>query len=297
MSFSINDILNTQSKETAYFTIKNIPINKIRPSENNLYGIRDIDELAANIEAIGLQHNLVVKAEKPEGDYEIISGERRWRACMQLFENGNTNFEYLPCKIENESSNKMNELKLIYANSMARELTNYEKMEQARRIRELLYALKSEGHEFTGRMSAIVAGILEVSPAQVKRLEKINKDLSDGLKDEFKSGNIGVTAAYELSTLKESEQGDALQELRANGAVDVKAHRKKQELNIQTLYNCEIIYECDTIKNTECKKNSCGDFCNNTLNINFAKTDETQKPIIRAIKYNGQLYQRWEVNN
>lgn len=233
--FSINDIMNEQTKSEAagLFKTENIHINKIIPSSANLYGIRDIDELAANIEAIGLQHNLVVKAENSDGYYEIISGERRWLACKQLFENGNKIYEYLPCKIENESSSKMNELRLIYANAMARELTSYEKMEQTRRIKELLYVLKNEGHEFNGRMSKIAAEILEVSPAQVKRLEKINNDLSGEFKEEFKSGNIGVTAAYEISTLPEAEQTNVYKEFKQSGTVDVKPTKKARELPLE----------------------------------------------------------------
>ena len=248
--FNVTDILNQKSKsemteETARFIIRDIPTAKIKPSADNKYGMRDIEELAANIEALGLLHNLVVKSEDSDGFYEIISGERRYRACNLLLENGNEKFRYLPCKVEKAEPNAVSELKLIYANATARELTDWEKTTQATRIKELLYKLKESGYAFTGRMNEIAAVILSVSPAQVKRMEKINKDLSDAFKEEFKSGNVGITAAYEISTLNEEEQFNAFKELKEMGQINVQAHKRqrtkqdtptKQQRTVKTLF-------------------------------------------------------------
>jgi len=193
MNDFVSDLFNDNSKAEAVevFRVQLIHIDMIKPSEDNFYGIRDIDIMAANIEQFGLDQNLVVKEKNAGGYYELIAGERRWRACRQLFDGGNKNFEYLPCKIKTESSEKINRLNLIYNNAMARELTDYEKMRQTAQIKETLYELKAEGYEFKGRMSEIVAKILDVSRAQVDRLEKVNKDLSDDFKEELKNGETG----------------------------------------------------------------------------------------------------------
>jgi ParB family chromosome partitioning protein len=248
--FNVTDILNQKSKaevteETARFVIRDIPIAKIKPSADNQYGMRDIEDLAANIESLGLLHNLVVKSEDSDGFYEIISGERRYRACNLLLENGNDKFRYLPCKVEKAEPDEVSELKLIYANATSRELNDWERTTQATRIKELLYKLKESGYTFTGRMNEIAAEILSVSPAQVKRMEKINKDLSDEFKEELKAGNVGITAAYEISTLNEEEQINALKELKETGQIDVQAHKRrrtkqdgptKEQRNVTTLF-------------------------------------------------------------
>ena len=230
--FSMNDLLNSQSKPAQEkagggFVIKNIPIEKIVPSESNKYGIRDILELADNIEAVGLMHNLLVKQPDAAGLYEIISGERRFRACKMLYDGGNKKYATVPCKVEDSEDTALSELKLIYANATSRELTDYEKTYQAIRIKELMLELKAKGFKFTGRMRDIVAGILDVSPAQMGRMESINEHLTPAFKEEFKEGSIGITTAYELSTLPEPAQAAALEEYKATGAAAVKDVKKK----------------------------------------------------------------------
>lgn len=224
--FTMADLLNSQSKkmeERPAFEIRHIPIDKLKPSKKNQYGIRGIEELAANIEMLGLLHNLDVKEADEAGYYEIISGERRYQACKLLYESGNQEFKTLPCKVEALTENKaMSELKLLYANAAARELTDYEKTYQAGRIKEILQALKKDGYKFQGRMREIVADMLEVSPAQMGRMESINKNLSPEFKEEFKAGNIGITTAYELSGQSEAEQAATLEAYKAEGAEALK---------------------------------------------------------------------------
>ena len=233
--FNIKDIMSEESKAGAitYFEIINIPIEKIKLSQVNKYEIRDIKDLAASIEEMGLFHNLVVKAADDMGLYEIISGERRYKACMMLLENGNEEYKYLPCKIEKPASDAVTELKLIYANATARVLTDWEKIYQAGRINDILYQLKEEGYEFTGRMRTIVSEILEVSDAQAGRMIKMDKDLAEEVKEEIKTGAIGITAAYEISTLDRDEQVEILEELKETGRADIQAYKNKKKRSLK----------------------------------------------------------------
>ena len=154
--FNIKDLLNDQSKtapetgtetdgeETYDFEIRNIPINNIAISRSNLYGIRDIEELAASIEQLGLLHNLVVKEQDAEGNYELISGERRYLACRLLYESGNEAYKTVPCKVEpvlpDAVINRLERsLQMIHANMTARVLTDYEKTVQAAQLKEILH--------------------------------------------------------------------------------------------------------------------------------------------------------------
>lgn len=230
--FTINDILNSQSRsqKKPNFEIKYIHISKIKPSKANIYGMRGIEELADNIEMLGLLHNLDVKEADKDGMYEIISGERRYQACKLLYEAGNKDFEMIPCKVESAGdSDAISELKLLYANAATRELTDYEKTYQAGRIKELLVQMKKDGYEFKGRMRELVADMLNVSPAQVGRMEKINKNLLPEFKKEFEGGNIGITAAYELSGQSQKEQEDSLKRYRKDGVAVIRTKPQKTE--------------------------------------------------------------------
>jgi ParB family transcriptional regulator, chromosome partitioning protein len=235
--FSMADLLNSQSKAKKPEIEENaedwktqlIPLEKIIPSEKNKYGIRDIEDLAAKIDMVGLLHNLVVRRGAEPGTYELVSGERRLEALKLLVSQGKTQFSAAPCKVENEENPIISELQLIFANSTARDLTDYEKTYQADRTKELLTELKKSGYKFKGRMREIVAGKLQVSPAQMGRMESINKNLSPEFKEEFKSGNIGMTAAYELSRLPPQQQEQEMQDFKKTGSVEIKDVQEKRE--------------------------------------------------------------------
>ena len=65
--------------------IKNIEIDKIKPSAfqpRESFDKAKIEELAASIKERGLINPLTVR--KTDNGYEIIAGERRWRACSLL---------------------------------------------------------------------------------------------------------------------------------------------------------------------------------------------------------------------
>jgi hypothetical protein len=64
-------------------------------------------------------------------------------------------------------------------------------------------------------MRDIVADILSVSSAQMGRMESINDHLNDGIKAEFASGHIGISTAYDASTLSEAKQAEVLYALHA----------------------------------------------------------------------------------
>lgn len=74
-----------------------------------------------------------------------------------------------------------------------------------------------------------MADMLNVSPAQVGRMEKINKNLSSEFKEEFQAGNIGITAAYELSGQSQKEQADTLDKYRKEGPQAIKQKPKPIE--------------------------------------------------------------------
>ena len=203
--FKLNEILNDVSvtdrekKNANPWDIRNVQIDRIVPSSKNLYGIRDIETLADSIRNVGLLHNLVVREADAEGYFEIISGERRYRACKLLHEEGDTRFSSLPVKVENRESNEVSELKLIIANSAVRELNDYEKVQQAARIKDLLKVLKDQGYPFSGRMRDTVAELMNESATNVARYDVISANLPEEDMRAFKDGDIGVSQAYELA--------------------------------------------------------------------------------------------------
>lgn len=213
--FDMRSLFNAQSvgadsKPLVNTEISYLPIDSLIPSKKNKYAIDNIEKLAADIEEMGLLHNLVVREADAGGKHEIISGERRYRACKLLYDAGDKRFANLPCRITNNGNQAMDEIMLLAANASARELSDYEKTWQAGRLKELLLDLKASGHKFKGRMRDVVAEMLDVSPAQMGRMEKINKALVPEAKEKFKDGEIGIVKAYELAGMDEEQQLAAL---------------------------------------------------------------------------------------
>ena len=65
---------------------REIPTDKISPAPNQSRRRFDgdaLNELSESIRAEGLMQPIVVR-EKSEGDFQLIAGERRWRACVQI---------------------------------------------------------------------------------------------------------------------------------------------------------------------------------------------------------------------
>lgn len=224
--FNMKDLLNDQSKKQpgasagSGFAVRDIPISRIKPSPNNRYSLSDIEALAASIEEIGLLHPVVVKEPDGDGYFELISGERRFRACKLLFESGNAQYENVPGSVLSPRSPAEEKLILFHANAMARILSDYEKTIQAAEIKNALQEMKANGHKFKGRMREIVADVLNVSPAQMGRMESIHKNLLPEIAELFKAEEIGITAAYDLSALSPDKQRAALERYKETGSFE-----------------------------------------------------------------------------
>jgi ParB family chromosome partitioning protein len=132
-----------------------------------------LEELADSIRAQGLVQPIVVRAVSP-GHYEIIAGERRWRAC-KLAE-----LETIPVLIRDVSDRQAIAMALI--ENIQRE--NLNPMEEANalfRLREEFSLTHQEAAEAVGRSRAAVSNLLRLRNLNddVKRLVE-NCDLEMG---------------------------------------------------------------------------------------------------------------------
>ena len=181
--------------------IEYIDLSLIDPDPNNFYAMTDIEELAANIELLGLQQPLRVRPspDKP-GRLIIVSGHRRRAALELLVSEGKSQFAQAPCIREaGDQSAALQELRLIYANSDTRKLTSPELSKQAERVEALLYQLKEEGMEFPGRMRDHVAEACKVSKSKLARLKVIREKLDKPFYQLYEKGTIAESVAYALA--------------------------------------------------------------------------------------------------
>ena len=201
---TFGDVLkNVPNSGTGAERIEYIDVDKLHDDPSNFYSMAGLDELAANIELIGLQQPVRVRPDpEREGDYIIVSGHRRCAAIRTLMEDGREDLATVPCIVErDEASPELRELRLIYANAATREMSPFDKAKQAERVTELLYKLKEQGVEFPGRMRDHVAEACQISKSKLSRLKVIRENLSGTLQRQFEAGTLNESAAYNLARL------------------------------------------------------------------------------------------------
>lgn len=98
---------------------------------------------------------------------------------------------------------------LIHANSTGRVLSNWEKAEQALRLKKALVAMREGGAELPGRIRDLVAEEMQMSASKLARLEAIGNNLKfPGFADAWRDGKLGESVAYEISKLPMDKQMD-----------------------------------------------------------------------------------------
>ncbi|ELC8466055.1 ParB N-terminal domain-containing protein [Clostridium perfringens] len=269
ISKNVKKVEEIEAKEN--FKVEYIDIENIKRNEKNFYDIVDVEELAEDIKLNGLNHNLVVR-KLDNGQFELISGERRYTALSKLVKEGNKTFALVPCKVI-EVNDTDAEIILIQANAQTRELTEVEKLKQVQRLKELYKIKKANGEKVTGKVREIIANDLKLSPTQVGRYEKINSSLIPELKNIIEKGNLTIANASEFANLSEDNQKVIFElinsnvKLSKNEAIELKNKLKKfeEEKALEYKEREKLIQENSILKNK--------------LNSNIEKTNEERKEL------------------
>ena len=192
--------MGVSESDTGREKIEYLPRTALVADQSNFYAMSGIDELAANIECIGLQQPLRVRPVGGHPDlYRIVSGHRRRAALDKLALAGSRAFEEVPCIVErDEASPALRELRLIYANADTRKLSDGELAQQVERVTELLYKLQEEGYEFPGRMRDHVAESCRISRTKAATIAAARKNLIPELRQLWERGIINTSQATAL---------------------------------------------------------------------------------------------------
>lgn len=193
-----------------------IPITELRPNGGNFYDTSNFEDLADSIELNGLLEPLCVfRRGQGTGSYVIFSGHRRFKALRQLYEkSGFEKWAEVPCIVFPDPHDANREtVMLIHANSTGRVLSNWEKAQQARRLKEALVAMREGGAELPGRIRDLVAREMQMSASKLARLEAIGNNLTEvRFAKAWREGRLNESVAYELSKLPKERQKEAWDE-------------------------------------------------------------------------------------
>jgi ParB family chromosome partitioning protein len=185
--------------------IEYIDIGLIDSDPGNFYELRDIPDLAGDIETVGLQQPLLVRPGE-DGHVVLISGHRRRAALQLLVDEGKERFRQVPCIRKTGGNALVYEMQLIFANAHTRVLTSAEIGKQAARLEEIFYQLKEQGYEFPGRMIDHVAEACNIKRAKLGRIKKIFTHLAPCYKPLWDAGDLPEDTADALAGLPQGVQ-------------------------------------------------------------------------------------------
>ena len=178
-----------------------IEIDLLEPDPEYFYSMDGLEELEENILLCGLLQPIRVKPGEVPGRFTVMAGHRRRAALRLLVDGGHEEFRMVPCIRDGGGSDTLQELKLIYANSDNRDLTDAELGKQALKVEMLLYRLQEEGYQFSGRMRDRVAEICKISAPKLARLKVIREGLIPAYMELFEKDGLPEQTAYALARL------------------------------------------------------------------------------------------------
>ena len=195
---------NTQSDN-----IRMIDIDELHESAANFFEIERIEEFAYTILGQGgVKDNLIVRPLE-SGGYEIISGHRRRAAVQYLLDHGESISRLLPCLIQSYEDEDSMMLDLILMNVSARQLSDQELWQCYEKLNSILQSKKEAGERF-GRVRETIAQILGVSPSQVGKLQNVDRNAIEPVREAVANGDISISTANVIAQFDESQQKEII---------------------------------------------------------------------------------------
>ena len=169
------------------FNVKDVVASKFQPRRD--FDIKQLKELMASIKEKGVMQPILVR---PSGDkYELVAGERRWRAAKEL------GWKKIPAMLREASDTEALELALI-ENLQRQDLNS---MEEAYAYQQLIQEFKLTQEKLSRQI-----GKERSSVANTLRLLK----LPVSVKEEIARGNLSAGQARPLLALKNQRKQEEL---------------------------------------------------------------------------------------
>lgn len=208
--------------------IKMIDIDDINPNDENFYEMSDIELLADDIERVGLKHNLVV-VKAPDGEYTVKSGHRRLAAIRLLIEQKRCRSTKIPCIVDGHKTQAEEQFDLIMLNATQRKYSDADVLHEYEELEKTFKALEAEGKPLKGRIRDNIAKVLNVSPAQVGKMENIKHNAIPEVEKAVKSGAMSISTANEVAKLSAEKQQEIIKETPKISHKEVKEIQKQEK--------------------------------------------------------------------
>ncbi len=165
-----------ETEATAAGELRELPVSLIKPNPSQPrtnFNEEALGALAASIEASGVVQPLLVRP-LPDGSYELVAGERRWRAAQQA------GLEKVPAVVRDQAEAERLQAALI-ENMVREDLNPVEEARACSALVEDLGLTKEALAKRVGRSRPAVSNLIRLLELPDEALELLEKgDLSEG---------------------------------------------------------------------------------------------------------------------
>ncbi|MHC9533571.1 nucleoid occlusion protein [Dellaglioa sp. BT-FLS60] len=227
MAFSfLGNRKNQQEDETNQTKVSDISVTKIVPNRfqpRRVFDDQKIDELAQTIKEHGLLQPIILREYKT-GKYEIIAGERRFRAVSSL------GWKEIPAIIQKMDDDQAASMALI-ENLQREELTAIEEAEAYSKLMDLNQLSQSKLAEDMGKSQAFVANKLRLLKLEHEVQTAI---MSQQISERHGRAMVNLTANVQKKLLKrilkEKLTVKETEKLIANDKIKPEAKKAKEKI-------------------------------------------------------------------
>lgn len=209
LNSAIMDDLKAAASDSFIDSLKMLEVEDILPNESNFYEMTEIEELAEDIERQGLMSVLVVTEDN--GEYHLISGHRRLEAVKLLIDEGRRKSTTVPCYIKSAKSADETQLDLIMLNATQRKYSDSDTMREYEELERIFKAMEQAGKPIKGKIRNNIARVLNVSPAQIGKIDNIKHNAIPDVEQAVKSGEMSISTANEVAKLAPEQQKEIIE--------------------------------------------------------------------------------------
>ena len=212
---SYDDLFGENQKAEAGESVVSLPLSRLHSFKNHPFHVIDDEKMQETVKSVrqyGVLVPAIVREDEVRGDYEIIAGHRRKRACELA---GHTEMPVIVRKVTDDEAVSI----MVDSNIQREDILPSEKAWAYRMKMEALSHQGVKGEEYTADLVGEAAGD---SARTVQRYIRLTYLIPD-LLDYADQGKIILAVAEKLSFLNEEEQSWVLQTISENVTIPSKS--------------------------------------------------------------------------
>ena len=194
--------------------LKKISIAALKPSPYNSFNVDDVSDLEGSLLSCGLLTPLSVIGPDKNKEYQILAGERRYKAMININKSGRGEFLDIPCYVVGSIKMNENEQRLVIESSNL-ETRDFNKDEHRFQIIKLLKNMADAGDIKHKNIIKEAGKYMSMSDRYRRMYLQIFENGNDELRQLVEQKQITVIDASSVSYLDEDIQQKIVDEIKS----------------------------------------------------------------------------------